>query len=98
MGKSLPTGIIPTLGPDATGVGHVFWYTVEGQGYSLRDLRSIQDLLGHASLIFHSLQVPLQLVDRQVNESTLVLVTLALHAALIVLGTRLLSSGRRCHL
>jgi hypothetical protein len=55
-------------------------------------------LLGHASLIFHSLQVPLQLVDRQVNESTLVLVTLAFHAALIVLGTRLLSSGRRCHL
>src|SRR5207249_10721043 len=26
-----------------TGVGHVFWYTVEGQGYSLRDLRSLQD-------------------------------------------------------
>src|SRR3989440_5805822 len=41
--KSLPTGVVPTLGPDATGVGHVFWYTVEGRGYSLRDLRSIQD-------------------------------------------------------
>src|SRR5256884_3576813 len=41
--KSLPPGVVPTLGPDATGVGHVFWYTVEGQGYSLRDLRSIQD-------------------------------------------------------
>ena len=41
--KSLPTGVVPTLGPDATGVGHVFWYTVEGKGYSLRDLRSIQD-------------------------------------------------------
>ena len=27
--KSLPTGVTPTLGPDATGVGHVFWYTVE---------------------------------------------------------------------
>ena len=25
----------PTLGPDATGVGHVFWYTVEGGGLSL---------------------------------------------------------------
>ena len=25
--KSLPTGVTPTLGPDATGVGHVFWYT-----------------------------------------------------------------------
>src|SRR5215510_13602444 len=43
LGKSLPTGVVPTLGPDATGVGHVFWYTVEGKGYSLRDLRSIQD-------------------------------------------------------
>src|SRR5438874_2762453 len=41
--KSLPPAVVPTLGPDATGVGHVFWYTVEGTGYSLRDLRSIQD-------------------------------------------------------
>ena len=41
--KSLPSGTVPTLGPDATGVGHVFWYTVEGKGQSLRDLRSIQD-------------------------------------------------------
>ena len=43
LGKTLPAGTIPTLGPDATGVGHVFWYTVEGRGHSLRDLRSIQD-------------------------------------------------------
>src|SRR5499425_670558 len=41
--KSMPAGVVPTLGPDATGVGHVFWYTVEGKGYSLRDLRSLQD-------------------------------------------------------
>ena len=43
LSKSLPPGVVPTLGPDATGVGHVFWYTVEGKGQSLRDLRSIQD-------------------------------------------------------
>ncbi|PYM94341.1 MAG: CusA/CzcA family heavy metal efflux RND transporter [Candidatus Rokuibacteriota bacterium] len=43
LSKSLPTGTVPTLGPDATGVGHVFWYTVEGKGHSLRELRSIQD-------------------------------------------------------
>src|SRR5215467_13386026 len=43
LGKSLPAGVVPTLGPDATGVGHVFWYTVEGKGHTLRDLRSIQD-------------------------------------------------------
>ena len=43
VGKSLPPGVVPTLGPDATGVGHVFWYTVEGKGYALRDLRSLQD-------------------------------------------------------
>ena len=43
LAKALPAGTTPTLGPDATGVGHVFWYTVEGRGYSLRDLRSIQD-------------------------------------------------------
>ena len=39
----LPAGVAPTLGPDATGVGHVLWYTVEGPGRSLRELRSIQD-------------------------------------------------------
>ena len=43
LSKSLPPGTVPTLGPDATGVGHVFWYTVEGRGHSLRDLRSLQD-------------------------------------------------------
>jgi Cu(I)/Ag(I) efflux system membrane protein CusA/SilA len=43
LGKTLPSGVVPTLGPDATGVGHVFWYTVEGGGKSLRELRSLQD-------------------------------------------------------
>ena len=26
----LPEGVIPVLGPDATGVGQVYWYTVDG--------------------------------------------------------------------
>lgn len=39
----LPAGVVPTLGPDATGVGHVFWYTLESSTHSLRDLRSLQD-------------------------------------------------------
>ena len=34
LAKSLPAGVIPTLGPDATGLGQVFWYTVEGPGRS----------------------------------------------------------------
>src|SRR3989442_819919 len=38
----LPTGVVPTLGPDATGVGQVFWYTVEGPT-DPGTLRSIQD-------------------------------------------------------
>jgi Cu(I)/Ag(I) efflux system membrane protein CusA/SilA len=41
--KTLPAGVVPTLGPDATGVGHVFWYTVESPTHSLRDLRTLQD-------------------------------------------------------
>src|SRR5512132_3616967 len=41
--KQLPEGVVPTLGPDATGVGQIFWYTVEGDGYNLRDLRTTQD-------------------------------------------------------
>jgi copper/silver efflux system protein len=38
----LPAGVVPTLGPDATGVGQVFWYTVEGPS-DPGTLRSIQD-------------------------------------------------------
>jgi Cu(I)/Ag(I) efflux system membrane protein CusA/SilA len=41
--RQLPEGVAPTLGPDATGVGQIFWYTVDGEGYSLRDLRTLQD-------------------------------------------------------
>ncbi len=39
----LPSGVVPSLGPDGTGVGHVYWYTVEGNGYDLGTLRAIQD-------------------------------------------------------
>src|SRR3990170_6468410 len=39
----LPEGIRPQLGPDATGVGWVFQYALQGEGYSLDQLRSIQD-------------------------------------------------------
>ena len=47
----LPDGIKPNLGPDATGLGQVFWYTLEGHddngnvtgGWDLQELRSIQD-------------------------------------------------------
>lgn len=41
--KYLPKGVTPTLGPDATGLGQVFWYTIEGGGLNLQELRSIQD-------------------------------------------------------
>ncbi len=40
---SLPDDVRPELGPDATGVGWVYQYAVEGDGYSLDELRSIQD-------------------------------------------------------
>lgn len=39
----LPEGITPYLGPDGTGVGHIFWYTLEGEGYDSGELRAIQD-------------------------------------------------------
>ncbi len=39
----LPKGITPSLGPDATGVGWVYEYAVEGKNYTLAELRSIQD-------------------------------------------------------
>ncbi|MBU2590702.1 MAG: efflux RND transporter permease subunit [Nitrospinota bacterium] len=40
---SLPEGVTPILGPDATALGQVFWYTVEGEGFGLDELRSVQD-------------------------------------------------------
>jgi Cu(I)/Ag(I) efflux system membrane protein CusA/SilA len=41
--KRLPTNVVPTLGPDATGVGWVYEYTLESNSRSLEELRSIQD-------------------------------------------------------
>src|SRR5512137_479026 len=39
----LPPGVVPYLAPDATALGQIFWYTVEGDGYSLDELRAVQD-------------------------------------------------------
>jgi heavy metal efflux pump (cobalt-zinc-cadmium) len=41
--KKLPPGIIPTLGPDATGVGWVYEYALTSPTRSLAELRSLQD-------------------------------------------------------
>jgi len=48
---ALPDGVTPALGPDATGLGQVFWYTLEGRdpdgnpagGWDPQELRSVQD-------------------------------------------------------
>jgi Cu(I)/Ag(I) efflux system membrane protein CusA/SilA len=50
-GNLLPEGVNPALGPDATGLGQIFWYTLEGRdkdgnvtgGWDLQELRSVQD-------------------------------------------------------
>jgi CzcA family heavy metal efflux pump len=39
----LPAGVTPSLGPDGTGVGHIFWYTLNSKGYDLGELRALQD-------------------------------------------------------
>ncbi len=39
----LPEGVTPSLGPDGTGVGHIYWYTLESKGYDLGELRALQD-------------------------------------------------------
>ena len=41
--KFLPPGITPSLGPDGTGVGHVFWYTLDAPNFNLGELRALQD-------------------------------------------------------
>lgn len=49
---TLPQGVQPTLGPDATALGQIFWYTLEGRnpktgkptgGWNPDELRTIQD-------------------------------------------------------
>ena len=49
---TLPAGVQPTLGPDATALGQIYWYTLEGRdpktgkpngGWNPQELRSIQD-------------------------------------------------------
>ncbi len=50
-GNLLPDGVQPTLGPDATALGQIYWYTLEGRdkdgnptgGWDLHELRTIQD-------------------------------------------------------
>src|SRR3972149_6356713 len=41
--QRLPRGVEPTLGPDATGVGWVFEYTLESDSLDLSQLRTLQD-------------------------------------------------------
>ena len=49
---TLPQGVQPTLGPDATALGQIYWYTLEGRdpktgkptgGWDPQELRTIQD-------------------------------------------------------
>ncbi len=40
---ALPADVTPMMAPDATALGQIFWYTVEGGGKSLDELRAIQD-------------------------------------------------------
>ena len=41
--RRLPSGVAPSLGPDATGVGWVYQYVVRGAQKNLAELRTIQD-------------------------------------------------------
>lgn len=41
--RFLPQGITPTLGPDGTGVGHIFWYHLEAPKIDLGEQRALQD-------------------------------------------------------
>ncbi|MCA9300250.1 MAG: efflux RND transporter permease subunit, partial [Phycisphaerales bacterium] len=43
LARQLPAGVAPQLGPDATGVGWAFMYTLNSDEQSLADLRSLQD-------------------------------------------------------
>ena len=56
---TLPNGVSPALGPDATALGQVYWYTLEGRdpdgkpigGWDLHELRTVQDWYVRYSLL-----------------------------------------------
>ena len=41
--RLLPQGITPTLGPDGTGVGHIYWYHLDAPRMDLGEQRALQD-------------------------------------------------------
>jgi Cu(I)/Ag(I) efflux system membrane protein CusA/SilA len=41
--RLLPKEITPTLGPDGTGVGHIFWYHLDAPKMDLGEQRALQD-------------------------------------------------------
>src|ERR1035437_5680185 len=41
--RLLPQGVVPSLGPDGTGVGHIFWYTLDAPKMDLGEQRALQD-------------------------------------------------------
>src|SRR3978361_551560 len=41
--RLLPQDVTPSLGPDGTGVGHVFWYTIDAKDMDLGEQRALQD-------------------------------------------------------
>jgi len=41
--RLLPQDVVPTLGPDGTGLGHIFWYTLDAPSHDLGELRALQD-------------------------------------------------------
>lgn len=41
--RLLPQNVVPSLGPDGTGVGHIFWYHLEANGVDLGEQRALQD-------------------------------------------------------
>jgi Cu(I)/Ag(I) efflux system membrane protein CusA/SilA len=41
--RLLPQNVVPTLGPDGTGLGHIFWYTLDAPSLDLGELRALQD-------------------------------------------------------
>jgi len=41
--RLLPQGVTPTLGPDGTGVGHIFWYHLDAPKMDLGEQRAVQD-------------------------------------------------------
>lgn len=95
---TLPEGVRAALGPDATGLRRVFWYTLEGRdedgnpagGWDLNELRTIQDWYVRSGLIHETLGTLNTALTEEILVTIIVVIVLVVHLRSSILISGLL--------